>query len=80
MIMKIVDPIGRTLDFFTKLQEKLTRSGLDVMWDEEDSKKILLKEVVKKIPDLVRKKVNEEAQRSPKVLKNDDKFFQAVEK
>jgi hypothetical protein len=70
------DPVGRCIDFRAQVNDKLTHSCLDYLWDEADSANTLLKEINRKLPDNLRKSAN---QRNPKILKDQDEFYQALE-
>lgn len=76
----IADPVGRCLTFFCAIEEKLEHSCLSFLWSSEEDLKTLLKEVVRRLPEKLRKKVNQEARLNAGLWKSSKACFDCIEK
>jgi hypothetical protein len=81
MNLDITDPVGRNLDLFTQINEKLEREGLKFLWDSPDSCKTITQIVLKSVLPLpLSKAIKKEAVLKPETLKSEQEFFKVCEK
>ncbi len=79
--VSIADPVGRNLDFFTQINERLERECLRFLWDSPDSCKTITQLVLNNLLHLnIAKAIKKEAVLKPDILKSEQDFFSFCEK